>query len=49
MYKVGQKPGIGTYQCTSCQHKVRLVKDDARLPFCTRCGHGKRVWYRRLH
>lgn len=48
MYRVGQQPGAGTYACMNCRHKVRLRRDEDKLPFCTRCGYGIRVKYRRL-
>jgi hypothetical protein len=32
MHDVGEKPGIGTYCCTSCNWKVHLDDNSDRLP-----------------
>lgn len=37
MYSTGEKPGIGTYKCTSCGQIVRLDDNDDRLPPCPKC------------
>ncbi len=48
MYRVGQTPGPGIYACMQCRHKVRIKDDESRLPFCSRCGYGLRVKWRRV-
>lgn len=47
-YDVGEKPGKGTYQCTSCNWKVRLDDDSDRLPPCGSCGKGQQTKYRKV-
>ncbi len=37
MYSTGEKPGIGTYKCTTCGQIVRLDDNDDRLPPCPKC------------
>lgn len=37
MHSTGEKPGIGTYKCTSCGQLVRLDDHDDRLPPCPNC------------
>ena len=49
LYNIGEKPGKGTYQCTSCsQWTVTLDDDDDRLPPCGNCGSGQHVKYRKI-
>lgn len=46
MYDIGEKPGKGTYRCTSCNHwTVTLDDDDDRLPPCGDCPRGTPVKY----
>jgi len=37
MYTTGQKPGKGTYICTTCGEIVTLDQDTDVLPPCPRC------------
>ena len=37
MYKTGQKPGKGLYQCVHCNQTVRLDDDTDTLPPCPKC------------
>ncbi|WP_135609616.1 hypothetical protein [Methanococcoides sp. AM1] len=37
IYNAGEKPGKGTYRCTSCSKEVVLESDDAKLPPCPQC------------
>lgn len=37
MYKTGEKPGKGTYECTSCGQKVVLDDHNDTLPPCPKC------------
>ncbi|WP_420915715.1 zinc ribbon-containing protein [Marinomonas pontica] len=37
MSTTGEKPGTGTYTCTSCGETVRLDDTSDRLPPCPRC------------
>ncbi|KNZ40393.1 zinc ribbon-containing protein [Acetobacterium bakii] len=39
MYKTGEKPGKGIYQCTKCPQQVVLNDDSDTLPPCPKCGH----------
>lgn len=48
LYDIGEKPGRGVYQCTTCGWRCRLDQDSDRLPPCGRCGRGQRVKYRKL-
>ncbi|MCC7493649.1 MAG: hypothetical protein IT204_14940 [Fimbriimonadaceae bacterium] len=48
MLRTGQKPGKGTYACMTCRHRVTIKDDETRLPFCSRCGYGTRVRWRKL-
>lgn len=49
MYSIGEKPGKGTYECTSCNRwQVTLDDDDDRLPPCGICGSGQNVKYRKI-
>ena len=45
MYSIGEKPGVGTYRCTTCNWKVRLNDATDRLPPCGNCGRGQHVRY----
>ena len=47
-YDIGEKPGKGTYQCTSCNSwTVTLDDHDDRLPPCGNCGAGQKVKYKK--
>ena len=37
MYKTGEKPGKGTYYCTTCGQKVVLDDNSDTLPPCPKC------------
>lgn len=37
MFKTGEKPGIGTYKCTSCGQLVKLDDSTDTLPPCPKC------------
>ncbi|MBK5242442.1 zinc ribbon-containing protein (plasmid) [Clostridium estertheticum] len=37
IYKTGQKPGKGTYVCTTCGEKVVLDDITDTLPPCPKC------------
>jgi DNA-directed RNA polymerase subunit RPC12/RpoP len=37
MYKTGEKPGKGTYQCTACGQTVVLDDNSDTLPPCPKC------------
>ena len=39
MYKTGEKPGKGTYQCIHCGQLVRLDDNTDTLPPCPSCNH----------
>jgi len=39
MSTTGEKPGKGTYTCTSCGTQVYLDENSDRLPPCPKC-HG---------
>lgn len=41
MYKTGEKPGEGTYQCTKCLQKVVLDDKTDTLPPCPKCSNTK--------
>lgn len=48
-YKPGEKPGKGTYECTSCNDwRVRLDDPDDALPPCGNCPKGKDIRYRKV-
>lgn len=48
-YDIGEKPGKGTYQCTSCNSwTVTLDDHDDRLPPCGNCGPGQKVKYKKI-
>jgi DNA-directed RNA polymerase subunit RPC12/RpoP len=38
MPTTGEKPGIGTYQCTNCGQTVRLDDSTDTLPPCPNCS-----------
>ena len=38
MYKTGDKPGKGEYQCFNCRTVIRVEKDEDALPPCPKCG-----------
>ena len=48
-YDIGEKPGKGTYCCTTwgCSWKVTLDDADDRLPPCGNCGQGQNTKYDR--
>ena len=48
MYSIGEKPGKGTYQCTSCNKWTVTLDDDDRLPPCGNCGAGQNIKYRKI-
>ncbi len=37
MSTTGEKPGIGTYQCTKCGQNVHLDDKTDTLPPCPKC------------
>ena len=37
MYKTGEKPGKGVYECKNCGQQVVLDDYDDTLPPCPRC------------
>lgn len=39
MYRTGEKPGMGTYQCTECGQLVILDDNTDTLPPCPKCGN----------
>jgi DNA-directed RNA polymerase subunit RPC12/RpoP len=39
MYKTGEKPGKGTYQCTVCGQIVILDDKTDTLPPCPKCNN----------
>ena len=45
MYKTGEKPGKGTYQCTKSGTIVVLNDNTDRLPPCPTCNN---VYYRKI-
>jgi hypothetical protein len=47
MYKIGEKPGAGTYCCTKCDWRVKLDDDSDRLPPCGKCEKGQDTTYKR--
>lgn len=38
MYSTGEKPGKGTYRCTSCGQIVVLDDNSDTLPPCPKCS-----------
>lgn len=49
MYKVGEKPGKGTYKCVDCNWTVTLDDDDDKLPPCGNCGKGHDTKYIKIY
>lgn len=45
MYKTGQKPGVGTYQCVECGTTVTLDDWNDTLPPCPSCDN---VYYYKI-
>jgi len=39
IYKTGEKPGKGRYQCTKCDQVVVLDQDSDTLPPCPKCDN----------
>jgi len=39
MYRTGEKPGKGQYQCTKCGYIIRLDDDSDTLPPCPECDN----------
>jgi exosome complex RNA-binding protein Csl4 len=39
IYRTGEKPGKGLYQCTKCDQTVRLDDDSDTLPPCPKCDN----------
>ncbi|MDR6222704.1 zinc ribbon-containing protein [Methanococcoides alaskense] len=37
IYHTGEKPGKGTYRCTTCNRDVTLDNDTDKLPPCPKC------------
>ncbi|MFT5852405.1 MAG: hypothetical protein ACI87J_002381 [Colwellia sp.] len=49
LYNIGEKPGKGEYQCTTCLDWVVTLDDDSdKLPPCGRCKAGLKIKYRKL-
>ncbi|GKW52223.1 hypothetical protein NCCP2140_12760 [Pseudoalteromonas sp. NCCP-2140] len=49
LYDIGEKPGKGTYQCTSCDSWIVTLDDDSDvLPPCGKCGKGQKIKYRKI-
>ena len=49
LYDIGEKPGKGTYQCTSCSDWTVTLDDDSDvLPPCGKCGKGQSIKYRKI-
>jgi hypothetical protein len=49
LHDIGEKPGKGTYRCTSCRTwTVSLDDDSDRLPPCGNCGAGQHVKYEKI-
>lgn len=38
MYKTGDKPGNGNYQCFNCGTIIQISNDTDALPPCPKCG-----------
>ncbi|MBV7275644.1 zinc ribbon-containing protein [Clostridium thailandense] len=38
IYKAGDKPGKGTYICTTCGEKIVINDENDTLPSCPVCG-----------
>lgn len=48
-YSIGEKPGKGTYECTTCNKwRVVIDDDDKQLPPCGNCGSGQNVRYKKI-
>ena len=47
-HDIGEKPGRGTYQCTTCDKWKVMLDDYDRLPPCGSCGPGQRVKYKKV-
>jgi DNA-directed RNA polymerase subunit RPC12/RpoP len=43
MYKTGQKPGKGTYQCIACGQLVVLDDRTDTLPPCPKCNNTSHI------
>jgi len=39
IYKTGEHPGKGTYQCTACGQIVKLDDQNDALPPCPKCNN----------
>ena len=39
MPNTGEKPGMGTYECTNCGTLVKINDSDEALPICPACGN----------
>ena len=39
MPTTGEKPGVGTYECTNCGTTVTLDDPDDTLPPCPKCNN----------
>ncbi len=37
-FHTGDKPGAGSYTCTTCGEIITLESDDDELPVCPVCG-----------
>ncbi|WP_411161976.1 zinc ribbon-containing protein [Idiomarina sp. HP20-50] len=48
LYDIGEKPGKGTYQCTSCNKWEVTLDDGDRLPPCGECGSGQNIKYKKI-
>lgn len=47
MYKTGDAPGVGTYECLTCKKKsVTLVSDTDTIPKCDTAGCSGDIWAR---
>lgn len=44
-YRIGEKPGRGTYVCDKCNTKVTLDDNTDALPPCPKCGRGQDTTY----
>ncbi|HMN13239.1 MAG TPA: hypothetical protein PKD55_13045 [Bellilinea sp.] len=40
IYKIGEKPGKGTYRCTICSYLAVLPTDVEEVKVCPKCGGG---------
>ncbi len=49
MFRIGEKPGAGTYECVSCKADWRVeLEADKPLPPCGTCGQGQNVKYQKV-